>query len=195
MNFNFVTDQRDIDRGKKLCNVRNDIDNQVPIYSTQTCDRVDVSKSDRNLSKKPFRIETIGRAEVFPQACHSQSSDADLSLLAYRYLDRADKTSASPFLGRLQKAPFDEGDTREYRARSSIHNTRPSFSPPRGASSALLLPRCVGAGSPDEKGEKRKKRKEKIKGTDRGGGEGERHDRRWRAPSTGGLQVCGEIKI
>lgn len=75
------------------------------------------------IQKHAIRISpTCRTAKVFPQA--SLSIFGYIPRLAYRYLDRADKTSASSLLDRLQKAPFDEGDTREYRARSSIHNTR-----------------------------------------------------------------------
>lgn len=75
------------------------------------------------IEKHAIRISpTCRTAKVFPRA--SLSIFGYIPRLAYRYLDRTDKTSASSLLDRLQKAPFDEGDTREYRARSSIHNTR-----------------------------------------------------------------------
>lgn len=149
------------------------------------------------IEKHAIRISpTCRTAKVFPRA--SLSIFGYIPRLAYRYLDRADKTSASSLLDRLQKAPFDEGDTREYRARSSIHNTRlvstflsssivlslsPSFFSILSTVHGLRSFRCVGI-TRWQRGKKKSGQRKKGRATIVVG-----------ALLPRGLQVCGEIKI
>lgn len=139
------------------------------------------------IEKHAIRISpTCRTAKVFPRA--SLSIFGYIPRLAYRYLDRADKTSASSLLDRLQKAPFDEGDTREYRARSSIHNTRLvsiflsssivlSLSP----SFFSILSTVHGLRSFPVRWDHPMAEREKKERTEK---KREGHDRRWCAPST-----------